>query len=123
MAKGFDTGGFTGSGNPKEPAGIVHKGEVVFSAQDVARHGGVANVEALRQGIVSPGSKPLAVQAFAVAGAQGPAGKSGRTNIDNRIAFGFYDDKASTIKFLNSQEGQNWFVHMQDKTAHRVGRT
>lgn len=44
----FDVGGFTGPGGKYEPAGIVHRGEVVFSQEDVRRHGGVANVEALR---------------------------------------------------------------------------
>lgn len=47
---GFSSGGFTGSGDKHEPAGLVHKGEVVFSQKDVQRLGGVANVEALRTG-------------------------------------------------------------------------
>ena len=47
---GFSEGGYTGSGGKNEPAGIVHKGEVVFSQEDVARNGGVAAVEAMRQG-------------------------------------------------------------------------
>ncbi|OSI06783.1 putative phage tail length tape measure protein [Neisseria animaloris] len=41
-------GGYTGHGGKYEPAGIVHKGEVVFSQRDVARHGGVSAVERLR---------------------------------------------------------------------------
>ncbi len=44
------TGGYTGAGGKYQPAGIVHKGEVVFSQEDVARHGGVASVERLRKG-------------------------------------------------------------------------
>lgn len=51
-ATGFDnlfaTGGYTGAGGKYEPAGIVHKGEVVFSQRDVRNHGGVAAVERLR---------------------------------------------------------------------------
>lgn len=42
-------GGFTGFGGRNVPAGIVHKGEVVFSQDDVAAWGGVANVESLRR--------------------------------------------------------------------------
>lgn len=42
-------GGFTGYGGKYDPAGIVHRGEVVFSQDDVSRHGGVASVEALRK--------------------------------------------------------------------------
>jgi hypothetical protein len=47
---GFDSGGYTGPGGKYEPAGIVHKGEVVFSQADVARNGGVAVVDAMRLG-------------------------------------------------------------------------
>ncbi len=48
----FDQGGYTGPGGVKQAAGIVHKGEVVFSQKDVARHGGPAAVEALRRGML-----------------------------------------------------------------------
>lgn len=44
----FADGGYTGSGGKYEPAGIVHKGEVVFSQDDVRKHGGVSKVEAMR---------------------------------------------------------------------------
>lgn len=46
---GFAGGGYTGRGGKYEPAGIVHRGEVVFSQEDVAAHGGVAATEALRK--------------------------------------------------------------------------
>ena len=44
----FADGGYTGSGGKYEPAGIVHRGEVVFSQDDVRRSGGVNKVEAMR---------------------------------------------------------------------------
>lgn len=47
--RGFSTGGYTGAGGVNEAAGIVHKGEVVFSQRDVARFGGWQAVEALRR--------------------------------------------------------------------------
>lgn len=47
---GFASGGYTGPGGQFEPAGVVHKGEVVWSQQDVARAGGVGVVEAMRLG-------------------------------------------------------------------------
>jgi tape measure domain-containing protein len=46
----FDVGGYTGPGGVKQPAGVVHKGEVVWSQRDVARAGGVGAVEAMRLG-------------------------------------------------------------------------
>ncbi|TXH82819.1 MAG: hypothetical protein E6Q77_05675 [Rhizobium sp.] len=50
LQNGFDVGGFTGSGARLQPAGVVHKGEVVWSQDDVRRAGGVATVEAMRLG-------------------------------------------------------------------------
>lgn len=44
-------GGYTGPGGKHDPAGLVHRGEVVWSQVDVARAGGVAAVEAMRRGI------------------------------------------------------------------------
>ncbi len=46
----FDRGGYTGPGGVHEPAGVVHRGEVVFSQADVRRHGGPAVVDAIRLG-------------------------------------------------------------------------
>ncbi|WP_353885001.1 transglycosylase SLT domain-containing protein, partial [Acinetobacter baumannii] len=46
---GFSDGGFTGSGGKYEPAGIVHKGEVVWSQEDIRRWGGVGLVENMRK--------------------------------------------------------------------------
>lgn len=48
---GFSRGGYTGAGSKNQPAGIVHKGEVVWSQDDVARAGGVAAVEGMRMGM------------------------------------------------------------------------
>ena len=47
---GFDRGGYTGPGGRDEAAGVVHKGEVVWSQADIARAGGVSVVEAMRLG-------------------------------------------------------------------------
>ena len=47
---GFSSGGYTGDGGKNDPAGVVHKGEVVFSQDDVARAGGVSAVERMRLG-------------------------------------------------------------------------
>jgi len=72
------TGGYTGDGGKYEPAGVVHRGEVVWSQADVARAGGVSTVEAMRLGLrgyaiggaVSPAMAP-AVRAGAVSSQAG----------------------------------------------------
>lgn len=45
---GFSQGGYTGDGGVYEPAGVVHKGEVVWSQADVAAAGGPAAANAMR---------------------------------------------------------------------------
>lgn len=45
---GYSEGGYTGAGGKYEPAGIVHKGEVVWSQRDVALAGGANYVNAMR---------------------------------------------------------------------------
>ena len=48
---GFEDGGYTGAGGKRKPAGVVHKGEIVWSQSDIARAGGVGVVEAMRRGM------------------------------------------------------------------------
>ncbi|WP_407580975.1 tape measure protein [Acinetobacter pittii] len=51
--QGFADGGYTGNGLKHTPAGVVHKGEVVWSQDDIKRWGGVSVVESMRTS--SPG--------------------------------------------------------------------
>ena len=46
--KGFSGGGYTGAGGVNEEAGIVHRGEVVWSQRDVAAVGGARVADAMR---------------------------------------------------------------------------
>lgn len=62
--KGYSTGGYTGAGGINTPAGIVHKGEVVFNQRDVARFGGWQVLDKIRKagltalGSILPSSAP-----------------------------------------------------------------
>ncbi|AOX93710.1 Tail protein [Acinetobacter baumannii] len=47
--QGFADGGYTGSGGKYEVAGAVHKGEIVWSQEDIKRWGGVGLVERMRK--------------------------------------------------------------------------
>lgn len=51
--EGWMVGGYTGHGHPAEPAGTVHKGEVVIPAEMVARYG-LRPLMALVEGQVPP---------------------------------------------------------------------
>lgn len=80
---GFAGGGYTGPGGINEPAGVVHKGEVVWSQRDVSRAGGVGVVEAMRLGAMgyASGGVVAAVQ-------PSPQGVSGGDiNITNHMTF------------------------------------
>ncbi|WP_202733684.1 tape measure protein, partial [Acinetobacter baumannii] len=46
---GFSDGGYTGRGGKYEVAGAVHKGEIVWSQEDIKRWGGVGLVEKMRK--------------------------------------------------------------------------
>ncbi|MNH12426.1 Lambda phage tail tape-measure protein [compost metagenome] len=71
MSGGFAEGGYTGAGGKYDPAGVVHKGEIVWSQADIRRFGGVSAVEALRTGNVTP-----ITSARMTGGSQGQSGSA-----------------------------------------------
>lgn len=71
LIKGFSGGGYTGPGGVNDPAGIVHKGEVVWSQADISRFGGVSAVEAMRKGEAMPAGFSISGSAPAAAAAPG----------------------------------------------------
>lgn len=74
VSLGFAQGGYTGSGAVNDVAGVVHKGEVVWSQRDVARYGGWQNVDAMRRG------------AMPAANDNAGAGTGGRIELDISIS-------------------------------------
>lgn len=89
--QGFADGGYTGSGGKYEAAGIVHKGEVVWSQDDIRRWGGVGLVENMR--------KSSGPEAFINNHAQN------NTSTENVFNRSFLSSKA----FNNSQNNSNIF--------------
>lgn len=60
----WSDGGYTGPGGKYQPAGLVHRGEVVWSQDDVRKAGGVGVVEAMRKGVVGfSGGGPVGLDA------------------------------------------------------------
>ena len=79
LGGGYTTGGYTGDGGVNEPAGVVHKGEVVWSQADVARAGGVDIVEAMRKGVMGY------AQGGVVGARAGYGGQSGGLTIQGNV--------------------------------------
>lgn len=81
---GFASGGYTGAGRKNQPAGIVHKGEVVWSQSDVARAGGVGAVEAMRHGMLAAPAPRVVMPATQLNVEVNYHGEGGR--VESRIA-------------------------------------
>jgi hypothetical protein len=86
----FDGGGYTGPGATLEPAGLVHKGEVVWSQQDVRRVGGPAQAEAIRLGLRGYAgggvvSAPRVLRPGAQSAAPGARGSRGGGNTIHQV--------------------------------------
>lgn len=87
----YSSGGYTGPGGIYDTAGIVHKGEVVWSQRDVARAGGVGVVESMRLGMRgyaeggSPGYRAPSMPSFAMPKMQAPssAGRPVSVTVNN----------------------------------------
>lgn len=61
LSRGFSAGGYTGSGSVTEVAGVVHKGEVVWSQKNINDAGGLAAVESMRLGGASAALESLPI--------------------------------------------------------------
>lgn len=95
----YDIGGYTGAGGKYETAGLVHRGEFVFS-QEAVRSAGVGNLDALHRGLrgyadgggvgvadalrafrgtANDNSRPMAPPRISVHVSNAPAGYTART--------------------------------------------
>lgn len=95
----YSTGGFTGTGNSSDVAGLVHRNEYVFSAPAVERIG-LDTLEAMHRG-AAPSSSPT-------------SGGGG-----NNVAIASFDSRLDAKKWAESQDAETWFVDMATRTAHR----
>ncbi|KQO89184.1 hypothetical protein ASF36_23770 [Methylobacterium sp. Leaf90] len=107
---GFAAGGYTGAGGRLEPAGIVHRGEVVWSQGDVARVGGVAVAEAIRRGL--PGYSaggPVGAPAWMPAPANAANGPATVQVIVNNVPA----DHTATATTTNGPQGPRVEVQLE----------
>lgn len=81
----FKDGGYTGSGNPFDVAGVVHKGEYVMTADTVNRLG-VNNLDAIQKGRAIASAVPAANDpTMGLAGRSGSTPRSNVTNINVNV--------------------------------------
>jgi lambda family phage tail tape measure protein len=136
----FARGGYTGPGGMFEPAGVVHRGEVVWSQQDVARAGGVSTVEAMRRGVKgyawggavdAPAMVPIATPAASPAQAptvnfidQRPAGSPDIQPEVSRGPNGSIDVVVKTLESkmtARAQSGRGGLAPHISSAAYRTG--
>lgn len=100
----FDGGGYTGDGAKNEPAGIVHKGEVVFSQDDVKRFGGARNVDRMRRGYADGGI----VGVPSIRAPNVPRVRSGASGNNTHITVGVSaDNNGNLMPFVQSVTQDN----------------
>ena len=94
------SGGYTGAGGKYEPAGIVHKGEYVFSQEDVQRIG-LNNLEMMHRG-----ADAITQAGVNNARTSAPAGNSGSTvSIVNMV------DPDMLKAYLSTPDGQKAIIN------------
>ena len=120
LARGFSNGGYTGAGGVNEPAGVVHKGEVVWSQADIQRFGGVASVEALRNGNVSAGKSS--------SGGAASTGSTTQAAVSPAPIINIYEDKSRAGQVNTRQQDGQWVIDVVaasfsgEGELHQVGQ-
>lgn len=120
--QGFANGGYTGAGGKYDPAGIVHKGEVVFSQADVARWGGVGNVEAMRTGKGFADGGVVDTKVLDMSGNQALSNylsdrqaanerSSSQTVVDNNTKVLIFDDRQAMEQEMLGAAGEKAFLY------------
>ena len=122
---GFDSGGYTGSGGKYQPAGIVHRGEVVFSQEDVKAHGGVQAVETLRTLRGYAGGGPVGESPWGSSLPSGQTGGQPQAAQGLKVDFGVsMDDDGKWQAYVKNvsaktfSDGLTGYVASPDHTAH-----
>lgn len=104
-AAGFSEGGFTGPGGRNEPAGIVHRGEYVFSAPAVKRIG-LGRLQSMHDGGAVGG---------AGAGRQQPGGSGAGVNVH------VWENGSGMANYIRTHpQVQHEIVTLMGKNAYKI---
>lgn len=109
----FATGGYTGDGPRNQPAGVVHRGEVVWSQSDVAAHGGASRVNAMRVSRRMPG-----YASGGIVGAE--SGMAPQIDVVGPTVV-FFDDRQKMQDFFDSNPGKKTVVSLSASQRMAMG--
>lgn len=120
----FEQGGYTGTGNSSEVAGIVHRGEYVIPAPTVKEYG-TAFFDRLMQG--SPGGMRLESTMLSIrtpdfvnnvnlSAPAHPAASRSKTVLN----IAHYDQRSAGERWLSTLEGERFLVDWMRRTQHEV---
>ncbi len=101
----FAAGGYTGAGGVWEPAGVVHRGEYVFSQAAVDRIG-VPVLDAIHNGATAPGGS-------SAASGTSPAG--GKVSV-----YSFTDPNQMRQHLEKNDDHEKWVVDVLSRNAHKL---
>ncbi|KQS79824.1 hypothetical protein ASG25_21790 [Rhizobium sp. Leaf384] len=122
----YADGGFTGHGGRNQPAGVVHKGEIVWSQSDIARAGGIGAVEGMRLGwrgyadgglVAGPHRRSTIRQA---ANNHGGSGSSGRIKVDVGVSVDDQGNLKAYVKNVAQEEGQRAASEAVDENNRHI---
>jgi lambda family phage tail tape measure protein len=109
---GFARGGYTGDGSKHDIAGAVHKGEVIWSQDDVRRWGGPDRVDAMRrgEGYASGG----------IAGFMPRNGNVGMVSPTNNVIINEAPAGSKVERRRNSSGGEDFIVTLKKQVKDEV---
>lgn len=118
-ALGFASGGYTGAGGKYQPAGVVHAGEYVFSAESVRRLGlgALDNLHRIAKGSMIPRAPRMA---YADGGLVTLPG-SNAPNVTNKI-LNFVDRDAMLAEYFNTRAGERAIINVFERNPGAFGR-
>ena len=101
----FAEGGYTGAGGVWEPAGVVHRGEYVFSQAAVDRIG-VPVLDAIHNGATTPG---------------GSINAAGNSPVGGKVSvYSFTDPNQMRQHLEKNDDHEKWVVDVLSRNAHKL---
>lgn len=119
-AFGYAEGGYTGAGGKYQPAGVVHAGEFVFSADSVRRLGlgALNNLHRLAKGSMAPTMPRLS---YADGGLVNLPGSAAPSVTSNTKIVNLFDIESAMSEYLNTRGGERSILNVIQRNPGAVG--